>query len=304
MVQMTKNIDTLATDINQLFKDTLEGRGKTLEEAVLAKFGASVAMHVVKSLEERKGERKPNTLYVSEVCNPCSRRTWYAINKPHLGEKLLPHTLFKFLYGDLIEEVVLLLAESAGHRVEDKQKRIELVVNNDHGSFKIVGRQDAVIDGVLVDVKSCSSYAYKKFKEGLTEENDSFGYKTQLSTYNGRFMPTHLRQGFLAVDKQNGHVGFFEDTHKPTAPRLSDVVADVSRTTPPKRTYELVPEGKSGNMKLGVECSYCPYKQECWKDANGGAGLKAYAYSYGPVFLAETKRIPAVPEIPLGGACD
>lgn len=289
------SIDTLATDVQRLFGKTVEGHGTLIPEDILAKFGVDVAMHVSDSLRARTGTRKPHTLYMSEVGQPCMRKLWYSLNLPAAAEVMQDHTLYKFLFGDLVEEVTLLLAEAAGHTVERRQERVEWET---HG-FKFTGRMDAVIDGVLVDVKSCSPYGYKKFQTGLNDSNDSFGYRTQLSLYNGWQAPRFERQGFLAVDKQNGHVGFFEYEWKSPALQMGVAAGSVTRSTPPDRRFEAVPEGKSGNKKLCVECSYCPYKQTCWADANGGTGLKGYAYSTGPVFLTEVKRTPAVAELPL-----
>ena len=59
--------------------------------------------------------------------------------------------------------------------------------------------------------------------------------------------------------------------------------------------YSAELEGKSGNEKLGFECSYCPYKAECWP------GVRGFAYSYGPVFLTKVVRTPSVPEFKVGG---
>lgn len=289
------SIDTLATDIQTLFGQTMEGSGTLVPEDLLAKFGVDVAMHVADSLRARTGKRKPNTLYMSEVGTPCLRKLWYSLNKPELAEKMQDHTLYKFLYGDLVEEVTLLLAEAAGHKVERQQER--RVYGTRGWTFS--GRLDAVIDGVLVDVKSCSPYSFQKFKKGLDDTNDSFGYRMQLSMYNGWDEPEFERQGFLAVDKQNGHVGFFEYEWESPNVKMGKCIDAVTNWLPPDRSFTAVPEGKSGNMKLCVECSYCPFKRTCWADANGGAGLKAYAYSTGPVFLTDVKREPKVVELPL-----
>ena len=75
----------------------------------------------------------------------------------------------------MIEELVLSLAKASGHKVEGEQSKL-----NVHG---VKGHRDAVIDGMTVDVKSCSSYAYKKFKEGKLKDDDPFGYISQLSSY-------------------------------------------------------------------------------------------------------------------------
>ena len=54
---------------------------------------------------------------------------------------------------------------------------------------------------------------------------------------------------------------------------------------------QLVADGKSGNMKLAVGCSYCPYKKVCWPNVRG------FAYANGPRYLVEVVNEPQVPEI-------
>ena len=292
---MAKTIDTLVDDIKGVL-----GKGTTvLNEDVLAKYGSSVALHVADALRQRTGKRKPNTLYMSEIGKPCVRQIWYGIHLPELAEPMQEHTLFKFVYGDVIEETTLLLAEAAGHTVELRQHR----VSYRHGDWFVDGRIDAVIDGVLVDVKSCSPFGFKKFKEGLTDDNDGFGYRDQLSGYNVGHH--YSKQGFLAVDKQNGHIGYFDSEWRDIKPRIHDVVASVDNPcVEPPRRFKLIPMGTSGNKRLGVECSYCPFKAACWRDANHGEGLKAYGYASGPVFLGTLSKEPNVPEIPMPNITD
>ncbi len=61
---------------------------------------------------------------------------------------------------------------------------------------------------------------------------------------------------------------------------------------PPARIdWGIVPDGKSGNMKLGTKCSYCKYKNECHPD------LRTFLYSGGPRFLTEVVNEPKVLEV-------
>ena len=59
----------------------------------------------------------------------------------------------------------------------------------------------------------------------------------------------------------------------------------------PEQCYDLVPDGKSGNTKLAMECSYCAFKQHCFPD------MKVFAYSTGPRFLVDIVNYPKVAEI-------
>jgi hypothetical protein len=65
----------------------------------------------------------------------------------------------------------------------------------------------------------------------------------------------------------------------------------VEREERPEQCYELVPDGKSGNTKLAMECSYCVFKQHCFPD------MKVFAYSTGPRFLVDVVNYPKVAEV-------
>ena len=39
-------------------------------------------------------------------------------------------------------------------------------------------------------------------------------------------------------------------------------------------------------------CAYCGFKIECWKDANGGKGLRKFKYSNGSRFLTHVAKRP------------
>jgi hypothetical protein len=68
-----------------------------------------------------------------------------------------------------------------------------------------------------------------------------------------------------------------------------------NNTKPPFERLATVTEG--ANQKLGMECSYCSYKQECWKESNGGKGLRAYQYAGKITWLTQVNKVPKVPEI-------
>lgn len=297
---MGKSIYTLVPDIHKLLGRVAQGGSAGFTEQELAELGAEIANAVSKQLNRGTKVRKPRTLYMSEVGQPCSRKLWYKYNRDLHGdipqEPLHPNAVLKFLYGDIIESVVLALAKKAGHAVEDEQKAHSFEMDG----WEVRGRQDARIDGHLVDVKSASSFAMGKFKEGLSPEKDSFGYLGQLSLY---LEDGDTKASFLAVDKQTG--GIVLDTHDlgDTLKIREEVVAPkviaLEGLTPPEiqPEFQPVPEGKSGNTKLCTNCSYCDFKHTCWEGANGGAGLRGFLYSTGPRWFTNVAVEPRVMEI-------
>ena len=138
---------------------------------------------------------------MSSIGTPCKRKLWYKVNKPEIGERLDAKMLLKFFYGDMIEELILSMVKASGHTVDGMQDRV-----NVHG---IRGHRDAVIDGMTIDVKSCSPFAFKKFRDGELRDNDPFGYISQLSSYvyaakDDPLVTDKTRGAFLAIDKVNG----------------------------------------------------------------------------------------------------
>lgn len=262
-------IEDLASDIYALFEGKIE--------------------HIdVPVSQEQRAEGQ--SLRMSNLGKPL-RQLYYDLTSAPNQEAFTGKTLFKFTYGHILEHLIIKLAVQAGHDVRDQQREIEV--------DGIKGHIDGIIDGVLVDAKSCSQYSFDKFKSGRILDEDPFGYIYQLSGYWAAVGTD--RAGFLAINKVDGELFFYElkvstkRTLDDVRSRIALVRETVTGDQVPSRCYPSVPDGKSGNLRLGVGCSYCPHKFHCWRDANGGEGIKTYYYSTGPKFLVEVKREPKVP---------
>lgn len=185
----------------------------------------------------------------------------------------------KFLYGDIIEALVLWLCKQAGHSVTDQQKGVA------RGDIK--GSIDALIDGVLCDVKSCSGQSFKKFKNGTLPQQDSFGYLPQISGYR-----TCLKQDscfFLAVDKVTGEITtYYPDPEfdLPDIDKVIEVAKKASTEYPQEPCEKPIPFGKSGNEVVASCCKLCPHLFKCFPDA------KEYKYSTGSEYFTKIVREP------------
>lgn len=283
---MTKTIDTLIEDIYSFIDNNGE-----VEEELIEAFGERVKDVIRTKLNPSSTGDGPRTLRMSSVGKPCARQNWYGIHRSENLEPLRPETRIKFLYGDLIEELLLLLAEASGHRVEGRQDRMEV--------GGVLGHRDAVIDGTLVDVKSASTYSFKKFANGELAGNDSFGYIGQIQTYlegsqDDPIVTDKDRCAFLVMDKTLGHLCL--DVHDRV--QNVDIPALTERKLKqasdpdniPDRAFKPVPDGASGNEKLSVECSYCNAKDMCWPQ------IRTFLYANGPKHLVTVKKPPNVPE--------
>ena len=286
--------DTLIKDIYQMI-DTKEIPDSVDVNKIIDDFGENVKKILKNNITEHEFDRRK--LRMSNIGKQ-DRQLWYSYNG-YKGEELMPHTRIKFLYGHLIEEMVLALAKLSGHQVTDEQKRAEV--------DGIKGSMDCKIDGILTDVKSSSPYGFKKFKDGSLINDDPFGYVDQIKGYAHSEGETDV--GWLVMDKTNGHLTYLKydmaDESQwywtklnffSIADRIKHIKKAVKSETPPKRCYEPVADGKSGNMKLGVGCSYCAYKHECWGD-----DLRTFIYANGPRFLVKTVNTPNVIEVDKDG---
>ena len=276
---MKKTVDTVVEDIYELIRNGKAAEGVDVDYAFQT-FSKNMDELVLSRIFE---ERKDSTaLRMSAIGKP-DRQIWHKAQSTK-SEELEPSTLIKFLYGHIIEELVLLLVRLSGHTVTHEQERVE--INGVKGSM------DCCIDGTLIDVKSVSTFGFKKFKDDTVEFDDPFGYVDQLKGYGAAL--DAQEGGWLAMDKQHGHLTLSMidlDKGEKVQDRIEHLKAVVTSDTMPEPCYDPVPDGKSGNMKLPTGCSYCGYKKACYPK------LRTFLYSSGPRYFTEIWNEPKVLEI-------
>jgi hypothetical protein len=276
-------ISSLINDVQNILKRKdgwfTDGLALTLGQEVARKLQQSFRPH----------ESNP-TLRLSQLGPRCPRALWHSIHTPELAEALPAWAENKFAFGHIVEAWALTLAKAAGHKVEGEQD--ELYVDG------IRGHRDAVVDGCVVDVKSCSSRAFQKFKDKTLGQNDSFGYLDQLDAYLvGSLhdpLVTNKEVGYLwAIDKQLGHMCLYEHHLRRGSieDRIKTYKEFVARGKPPECTCGTRDSGKSGNIELDVRASYSAYKYSCFPR------LRTFLYSDGPRYLTHVARKPDVTEI-------
>ena len=157
---------------------------------------------------------------------------------------------------------------------------------------------DCIIDGEVVDIKTASGFAFKKFKDKTLAEDDVFGYLPQLAGYEAS-MGTN-KGGFLALNKESGEIALYrpDSFDKPDIKKKIRAVKKMVKVdNPPELCYNPIPDGASGNMKLPRGCTWCRHKFECHKDANEGKGLRVFKYAKGYNYLTQVVKTPKVLEV-------
>ena len=282
-----KKINTLVEDIYSLFSlDPIDMKEEEVDKHIDT-FGEMLKLHIKEFMYEKP--RKRGNLRLSAIGKP-DRQLWYDVNTNRDTVPLKASTRIKFLYGYILEEFLLLCSAIAGHKVTDQQKEVEIE--------GVVGHQDSMIDGVLVDCKSASGNSFHKFKNNNLLEEDPFGYIAQISAYaeaNGVD-----EAAFLVIDKSTGEI-CLTPVHSMeminAKERVKFLKGMVTDSNIPDRCYDPVPDGKSGNLKLPFGCVYCGHKKECWSDVNQGRGIRVFQYAKSKRYLVQIGKEPDVSEV-------
>jgi plasmid maintenance system antidote protein VapI len=281
-----KNLSTLVEDIYQTVTDITDGKRKIPDELV-DELGQKIA-RTIKTWATPQNHNKFK-LRMSNIGRP-ARQLYYS-QKDNREIRHHPSTQMKFLYGHIMEDLLIFLTKLSGHEVTDEQKEVKVK--------GVVGHMDCKIDGEVIDIKTASGFGFKKFKNGTLRDDDPFGYISQLAGYE-RAEGTE-NGGFLAMNKESGEIALYQpdDLDKPNIKTLIGKLLDVllNLGKPPEKCYKPVPAGIKGNMKLPIGCVYCSHKIECNKDTNDGQGLRMFKYAKGITYLTKVVSTPNVEEI-------
>lgn len=277
-----KTLDTLIPDMYAVLEKAVNGEGIKFSEAELQTLGHDI-IEVIRDWGKPRDQK--TGIRMSNIGHP-NRKLWYDIKHDLKEQSFKPQDAMKFLFGHIIEELVLFFARKAGHKVENEQKEVEV--------FGVTGHMDCTIDGKVVDVKSASPFAFTKFVTGKVVGEDPFGYMAQLAGYE-HAMGTD-GGGFLVMNKVTGELTLFQPdfTDLPNIEnRIKEVREQLEAEVPPTFCYPLV-ELDNGNKKLSRDCIFCPHKIDCYSEM----GVRVFRYSQGPEFLVgEVKSVPRVEEI-------
>ena len=256
---------------------------KKISEQNLKGFLDGITKVLIEFLEKERVSTDSKTIRMSSIGRP-NRRIWLDIHEPVENNFFSGATLIKFLYGSIIEELIILLAKEAGHKVDSLQKEVTLE--------GVVGHMDCKIDNEVVDIKSASNFSFRKFKTGNIENDDPFGYVEQVSGY---VQAEGKQKGYLlGVNKVTGELALVELDELAlinAGARIREIKKVINSSEKPIPCYYPEPDGKSGNMKLNKNCVYCPHKWSCYPH------MRIFKYKEGDRYLTSVQRLPNVPDV-------
>jgi hypothetical protein len=233
-------------------------------------------------------------LRISGLGPKCPKALWHSVHTPELAEPFPPWAELKFAFGDVIEALAIQLARASGHEVTGEQDEL--------WADGVKGHRDCVIDGAVVDVKSCNSRQFEKFKRKQVK-GDPFigGYLDQLGGYilgsqSDPLVRSKDRGFILAINKELGHVALYEHRFDECeCIRLRQRIIECKRVvglhSPPPCQCGTLASGASGNIRLDTVASYNPYKFCCFPT------LRVFVYAEGPAYLTHVERKPDVTEV-------
>jgi hypothetical protein len=284
---MKKKLENIVPDIYKALAPLAKGNGLELSDQMVEEFGEDMK-EALRGWAKKQPKTKDD-LRMSNIGKP-ARQLWYNKYSKSTKKDLESSLVIKFLYGHLLEALVVFFVKLSGHEITDQQKEVNV--------SGIKGHMDCKIDGEVVDIKSTSGFAFNKFRNGTLPEQDSFGYMAQLAGYEEAEGTD--KGGFLAINKETGELWMFrpDEFDKPNIKsKIKGLKASLKKLEPPELCYQPIAEGVKGNFKLPKECNWCEYKMECHSDSNKGKGLRVFDYARGPAFFTEVMVEPKVKEI-------
>jgi len=246
-------------------------------EPLIEKFGEDCKDAIRKQLSRRGGYR----LRMSGIGRPLCQQQ---LEKEGMTQDVAYNDVMRFLMGDLVEAVAILVMKGAGINVVSEQKACDLKIADQD----IKGTLDVVLDidgeEKVWDVKSTSPWSYENKFSGrggydVIKEDDPFGYVMQGHLYAEADKKPF--GGWIAINKSSGEWDFVEAPEGQDADRKEYLkeanrrVSAIVNNEEFKVPFKAVPETytragqkiDTGNKLLPKTCTFCSFKEHCWKNA-------------------------------------
>ena len=260
-------------------QDFLEkaARGEvTLPKQLVEEFKTACGNAVEKQFSRQKDARE--RIRMSGLGRPACQQQLSMRGQPKQGSY---NDVMRFLFGDLIEAVAMLVMKASGIKVIAEQSPCELILDGE----AIKGTLDVILDedgGLKVwDIKSASPYSFDyKFQKGYDtiKDDDAFGYIMQGHLYgDSKNLPFG---GWIVINKSTGEWAVVPAPEDQTEER-KQLILKANETVrliksgkfkipfkPEWETYRNKGETvRTKNKLMPKPCSFCDYKSHCWSKA-------------------------------------
>ena len=257
-------------------------RGETtVSPQAVTDFSKECSDAVEKQLSCQRGEFR---IRMSGLGRPLCQQV---LEKKGIKEDMEYNTLFRFMFGDLTESILMLIMKEAGIDIVDYQRAVELQVGDTliNGTLDVIIRDELGVEKVW-DVKSASDWAFNYKFTGINggydklKEDDPFGYVMQGFLYSeatglpfGGWIVVNKSSGMVAIVEvpdwaQDDKEAYLKDADKRvkflTDPDVKEFVPFKSEPETYRRDGEVI---RTGNKVLPRTCSMCGYRQHCWPNA-------------------------------------
>jgi len=112
------HIDTLIDDIYKTLEDGIDNVTVKKRDAIY-KCGTEVMEAITRAVTEKRDNSNP-TLRMSQIGKP-SRQVWYDMKNTN-REPITGQTKIKFLFGDILESLLLCLTQLANHKYRNNKR--------------------------------------------------------------------------------------------------------------------------------------------------------------------------------------
>jgi hypothetical protein len=246
-------------------------------EPLIEQFGEDCKAAMRKQFSDRGDYR----IRMSGVGRPLCQQQ---LEKQGHTQDVAYNDIVRFATGDLLEAFAILVMKASGIKVVDEQRKcsLELAGQTVNGTLDVI----LDIDGEeeVWDIKTASPWSFENKFSGrggydVIKEDDPFGYVMQGHLY-GESEKKRFG-GWIVINKSTGEWDFVEAPEEQSEDRkayLEDAnkrVKAITEDAPFKVPFQSEPEYvtidkqkvETGNRLMPKTCSFCSFKEMCWKNA-------------------------------------
>jgi hypothetical protein len=248
------------------FLDKANAGEATLSDEIVDQFAEDCKTAIRRQFDKRRGYSVRMSGLGRPVCQQKMERDGYEEEKSY-------NDILRFLFGDVVEAIVMAVMRGAGVNIVDTQTKVTTKI----GDRDIDGTLDVAITdehgGTKVwDIKSASDYSFtNKFSKGYRaiESDDPFGYIMQGHLYAEGYQAPF--GGWIAVNKSSGEIAiveadYVEEEHVAELDKAKQILKKLEGPVHKKPPYDSIEEKGTRNRLLPKPCTFCGFKKHCWKN--------------------------------------